>query len=194
MEPGQTYHIFNHANGGENLFRDEENYRFFLQQYNKYLENAVDTYAYSLMPNHFHFLVGVRSENRLRSTFPKFETLEKLVTRQFANFFSSYTQAFNKVYQRRGSLFIKNFKRTPILSEQQWQETFLYIHFNPVKHGFVKTHTIWKWTSWREYQNSSRPSRLNREYFLNFFDDWEQVENLMEAKIEWLINKDLESI
>jgi len=192
MEPGQSYHIFNHANGAENLFREEENYRFFLQQYNKYLDKVVDTYAYCLMPNHFHFLVGVCSENRLRSTFPKFETLEKLVTRQFANFFSSYTQSYNKVYQRRGSLFLKNFKRTPILDEKQWQETFLYIHLNPVKHGFVKNHPDWKWTSWHAYINRRQVSMLNRDYSLNFFDGWEHVENLMEVKKEWLMNKDLE--
>ncbi|MFO7822659.1 MAG: transposase [Cyclobacterium sp.] len=192
MEPGQSYHIFNHANGAENLFREEENYRFFLKQYNKYLDKVVDTYAYCLMPNHFHFLVGVCSENRLRSTFPKFETLEKLVTRQFANFFSSYTQSYNKVYQRRVSLFIKNFKRTPILSEQQWQEAFLYIHLNPVKHGFVKNHPRWKWTSWHAYENPRKVFMLNRDFFLNFFDSWDHVENMMEMKKEGLMNKDLE--
>jgi len=60
MESGQSYHIYNHANGSENIFREEENYRFFLQQYDKYLGGVVDTYAYCLMPNHFHFLVGVK--------------------------------------------------------------------------------------------------------------------------------------
>jgi len=30
MEAGQSYHIFNHANGSENIFREEENFRFFL--------------------------------------------------------------------------------------------------------------------------------------------------------------------
>ncbi len=37
MEPNQSYHIYNHANGTENIFLEEENYRFFLQQYEKYL-------------------------------------------------------------------------------------------------------------------------------------------------------------
>ncbi len=36
MELGQPYHIYNHANGTENIFRVEENYRFFLRQYVKY--------------------------------------------------------------------------------------------------------------------------------------------------------------
>ncbi|AFL85712.1 transposase [Belliella baltica DSM 15883] len=192
MELGQSYHIYNHANGMENIFREEENYRFFLQQCAKYLAGVVDTYAYCLMPNHFHLLVGVKEEEQLKSTFPKFETLEKLISKQFANFFSSYTQSFNKVYDRKGSLFIKNFKRTPILDESQWQETFLYIHLNPVKHGFVKDHQDWKWSSWHAYQNLKKPSNLDREYFTNFFDGWEHVRNLMEMKKDWLMNKNLE--
>lgn len=152
----------------------------------------MDTYAYCLMPNHFHLLVGVKSEEALKSTFPKFETLEKLVSKQFSNFFSSYTQSFNKVFERKGSLFIKNFKRTPILDERQWQENFLYIHLNPVKHGFVRNHTIWKCSSWHAYQNFYKPSGLDRKYYLNFFDGWEHVNQMLEVKKEWLMNKELE--
>jgi putative transposase len=192
MELGQSYHIYNHANGMENIFREEENYRFFLQQYQKYLGEVVDTYAYCLMPNHFHLLVGVKDMEVLRSTFPKFETLEKLVSKRFSNFFSSYTQSFNKVYDRKGSLFIKNFKRIPVLDESQWQETFLYINLNPVKHGFVKNHNLWKWSSWHAYQNPEDPSNLDRTYYLNFFDGWTHVQEMMEMKKEWLMNKELE--
>jgi REP element-mobilizing transposase RayT len=192
MEIGQSNHIYNHANGRENIFLEEENYKFFLQKYAKYLGEVVDTYAYCLMPNHFHFLVGVRSEEVLRATFPKFETLEKLVSKQFANFFSSYTQSFNKVYDRKGSLFIKNFKRTPIFDERQWQETFLYIHLNPIKHGFVKNHQNWKWSSWHAYQHEDKSSSLDRAYYMNFFDGWPHVQQMMESKKEWLMNKNLE--
>jgi hypothetical protein len=79
MESGQSYHFYNHANGSENIFREEENYRFFLQQYPKHLCGVVDIHAYGFMSNYFHFLVGVRNEGELSVTFPKFETLEKLV-------------------------------------------------------------------------------------------------------------------
>jgi hypothetical protein len=75
---------------------------------------------------------------------------------------------------------------------RQWQETFLYIHLNPIKHGFVKDHKDWKWSSWHAYQNLSKPSNLNRDYYTNFFDGWEHVKNMMEVKKEWLMNKNLE--
>jgi putative transposase len=78
MEPGQSYHIYNHANGNENIFREEENYLFFLKHYAKYLRNVVDTYAYCLMPSHFHLLVGTKVERLLRRTFPKFQNFGKV--------------------------------------------------------------------------------------------------------------------
>ena len=199
MEPGQTYHIYNHANGSENLFREEENYRFFLRQYARYLGEVVNTYAYCLMPNHFHFLVAVRKD------LPGFQNLAGLkgqnklghasrnpATKAYSDFFNSYTKAFNKRFERRGSLFVEHFKRTPIQTERQWQETFLYIHLNPLKHGFVKDPKDWKWSSWKTYERPDKTSYLERSYYLNFFDSWDHVLNLMEMKKEWLINKNLE--
>ncbi len=192
MEPCQSYHIYNHANGSENIFREEENYRYFLQQYGKHLEKVVETYAFCLMPNHFHLLVGIKEEEVLRRTFPKFETLEKLVSKQFSNFFSSYTQSFNKAFQRRGSLFMKNFKRIPVVDIQQWQETFLYIHLNPVKHGFTQKPEDWKWSSWHGYDNQSKTSKLNRLYYLNFFDSWTHVKELVETKKQFILSQNVE--
>nr|MBI1232614.1 transposase [Cytophagales bacterium] len=194
MELGQSYHIYNHVNGTENIFREEENYRYFLQQYSKYLGGVVDTYGYCLMPNHLHLLVGIRSD------LSGFQNLTGLIRhpskypaiKGFTDFFNSYTKSINKRFERKGNLFIRAFKRTPVLDERQWQENFLYIHLNPVKHGFVKNHQDWKWSSWHAYQNLPKPSYLNREYYIIFFDSWEHVKYMMEMKKEWLMNKDLE--
>ncbi len=194
MESGQSYHIYNHANGSENIFREEDNYRYFLQQYEKYLGGVVDTYAYCLMPNHFHFLVGVKSD------LSGFQNLTGLIKhpsknpaiKAFSDFFNSYTKAYNLKYDRKGSLFMRAFQRQPILNESQWQQTFLYIHLNPIKHGFSKDYRVWKYSSWQSYQRREFPSKLNRVYYLNYFDSLEQVESSMEIKKEWLINKNLE--
>ncbi|MFN3761365.1 MAG: hypothetical protein ACK4SF_19290 [Algoriphagus aquaeductus] len=78
MELGQSYHIYNHANGTENIFREEDNYLFFLKQYDKYLGDVVDTYAYCLMPNQFHLMIGMKVERLLRRTFPKFQNFGKV--------------------------------------------------------------------------------------------------------------------
>jgi putative transposase len=212
MEIGQTYHIYNHANGNENIFREEENYRYFLQQYKKHLAEVVDTFAYCLMPNHFHFLVRIKDDRELlkNPTFeqysvsrnlPGFENLEgldldsvynKIVSQQFSNFFNSYTKAFNKKYNRKGSLFMKNFKRKIIASDEQWQETFLYIHLNPIKHGFVESTVDWKWTSWHAYLQPEKPTLLNRNEALVYFDHLEHIKDCLNYKKGTIMDLNLE--
>ncbi|HEX4372500.1 MAG TPA: hypothetical protein VHZ50_04255, partial [Puia sp.] len=65
LQPLSYYHIFNHANGDENIFREEENYRFFLEKYVLYIHPVAETLAYCLMPNHFHMLVKIKTEQQL---------------------------------------------------------------------------------------------------------------------------------
>ena len=65
LQPDTSYHIFNHANGFENIFRHEANYFFFLEKYWKYISPIAETYAYCLMPNHFHLVVRIRKREVL---------------------------------------------------------------------------------------------------------------------------------
>ena len=65
LEPEGIYHVYNHAVGEENLFRSAENFRYFLDRYQYYLSPVVETYAYCLLPNHFHLLIRVRSRQEL---------------------------------------------------------------------------------------------------------------------------------
>lgn len=125
------------------------------------------------MPNHFHLLIKIKNKDALLQTIPKFKTLESLraeekektlsnlLSKQFSNFFSSYSQAFNKVYKRRGSLFIKNFKRKEVATDEYMRMLILYIHLNPVKHGFVSISENWQWTSFNEFLHN-QPDLLNR--------------------------------
>lgn len=164
------YHIYNHANGDDNMFRESKNYDFFLEKCQFHILPIADTLAWCLMPNHFHFLIKIRSEKEIELSFPKFKTLEKIerrkfLSKQFSNFFSSYSQAFNKVYRRRGSLFLKNFKRKEITSDSYLKNIVLYIHLNPIKHGFTKNLQDWLHTSFNEL-----PS-LNPDFMELIFGD-----------------------
>lgn len=158
--PDTYYYIYNHANGDDNLFREERNYHYFLKKYSQYIDPVAETAAWCLMPNHFHLLVKIKNGEEIASTYPKFGTLDKstdksnFISKRFGNFFSSYTQSFNKVYDRRGSLFLKNFKRKEITDEDYLRNLVLYIHLNPVHHGFCKDIGEWKWTSYDSFIRS----------------------------------------
>lgn len=178
-EPSKYYHIFNRANGWEKMFFTEENYRYFLRRYMYFVTPVVHTLAYCLMPNHLHFLVKIKSEKELKEffgggkreqqTFRKFQQprsgelsesfgtggagekeLQLLISKQFSKLFSSYTQSFNKVFKRKGSLFIPNFKRKEIDSYNYLQQIVIYIHNNPVKHSYVARQQDWKFSSYND--------------------------------------------
>lgn len=180
------YHIYNHANGDDNLFREQRNYQFFLAKYEQHIQPIADTTAWCLMPNHFHLLIRIKSEEELAASlqaFPKFQTLEKLeaaksnfISKQFANFFSSYTQAFNKVYGRRGSLFMKNFKRREIRDDDYLRNLVIYIHLNPVKHGFTNNVGDWKWTSYDNFPDT------HPALFTLLFDNRENYQSMHRLK------------
>jgi putative transposase len=176
MEPGKLYHIYNHANGFENLFRTDENYRYFLKRYAHFISPVADTWVYCLMPNHLHFLVQIKEENEIAETFGKFQTFQKLearISKQFANLFSSYTQAFNRMYDRKGSLFIPNFKREEITDDIYISNVIVYIHRNPVHHGFVKNMADWPWSSYLAML-TDKPTALKREEVLKWFGNLEE--------------------
>ncbi len=65
FEPGTYFHVVNHAVGDENLFRNDENYHYFLRKYATYMPSVWATLAYCLMPNHIHLLVRVHDEKTL---------------------------------------------------------------------------------------------------------------------------------
>jgi len=173
LQPNTSYHIFNHANGFENVFREDENFRFFLEKYRVFITPVAETYAYCLLPNHFHLVVRIRNRveieeiirnkkcpstnfSKVERNFGKVEKtisdeeIERYLSKQFANLFSSYTQSFNKMYKRMGSLFIKNFRREPIMDKEYFINTIIYNHRNPIHHGFCTGFTDWGYTSFNE--------------------------------------------
>lgn len=63
--PGYTYHVYNRANGNEKLFLSNEK-RYFLEKYTIYISPIADTFCYCLMPNHFHFLIRIKNEEKIK--------------------------------------------------------------------------------------------------------------------------------
>lgn len=176
MLPGENYHLFNHANGSENLFIEEKNYSFFLEKLSKYILPVCRLFSYCLMPNHFHLILQVRYEEELYKLWQSSETLPKLTQKQlelkssksFANLFSSYTQSFNKVYNRMGSLFIPSMKLEEITDNNHFCRAIHYSHANPVHHGFVKKIEDWPNSSYKIFLSKS-PTKIEREYVLDMF-------------------------
>jgi REP element-mobilizing transposase RayT len=182
LKPESTYHIWTHANGSENLFRCEDNYHYFLKKYQHHILPIVDTFAYCLMPNHLHLMVRVKRENEVLEfvkkkkkdpTLQGFETLgglPKVISLQFSHLFNGYTQAYNKKYSRKGSLFMPNFNRKLIDSDEYFVRLIAYIHNNPIHHGFTKNLNDWPFSSWNAYL-LDKFTDIKKEVALQWFGD-----------------------
>ena len=184
LQPETFYHIYNRANGNENIFITDENYTFFLKQFKQYIHPIAHTYCYCLMPNHFHFLISLKNKSELQiasSTFPKFETLEKFVSKQFSNFFSSYTQALNKQQGRKGSLFMKNFKRKKIENKQYLYKLVHYIHHNPIEAALCKNLSEWKYSSYNAIC-SDATTLIEKVKVIEWFNDLENFKFVQKQK------------
>ena len=176
----QIYHVVNRANGGDQLFVEQDNYMFFLQQYKKYIAPVADTFAYSMLPNHFHFLMRIKPYESLLPLYlannhkqEKDGWLSPFVLQCFSNFQNSYAKAFNKKYHRMGSLFMHPLKRVLVLSDHQFSATIFYIHKNAVHHGICSSIADWKNCSYPSFL-SNAPTLLMREEVLDWFGDIKQ--------------------
>ena len=193
-----TYHIYNHAVGQDRFFRNEDNYYFFMQKIIKWVLPVSDILAYCLIPNHFHFGLRVKSKQELKILFEEKimkklgpepslvlenEFLEKLVIDQFSHCFNSYAQAYNKKYDRMGSLFKESFQRKIVDSDDYLRTLICYINNNPVNHGLVSHPSHWKFSSYNDLF-LDEPTIIQKEEILNLFDSMVNLEyvHLMAAK------------
>lgn len=176
--PDQYYHVFNRAIGDEKMFRNKENYRFFLRRYQHYLLPVVDTFCYCLLPNHFHFFIRIMPVQNIIEHYRKIKKKEltmldntitsEFLMEQFSNFFNSYAKSYNKVFNRKGKLFMDHVKRKEIEDEGYYSKLIHYIHSNPVHHGYCKTICEWPFSSYLALI-SSDATLLKRQEVLDWF-------------------------
>lgn len=110
-----------------------------------------------------------------------------VISRQFSHLFNAYTQAYNKHYNRKGGLFIPNFKRKLIHNDQYFGTCIAYIHNNPVHHNFVDDQNDWLHSSWYAYL-LNKTTKIKKDEGMEWFGNKEQFIRMhCEIAIEKLI-------
>ncbi len=168
--PDTIYHIYNYAIEDENLFIEDSQYMFFLNKYATYLNPVVKTYAYCLMPNHFHLLIKIRQEAELQRRIVATDKAEYIIqaSQLFSMLFNQYTRAYNRHYQRKGSLFHPTIKVKAIADRHELASTVHYIHQNPIHHQYCQNLNEWYWSSYHTYLNTKK-TLLQKEETLQWF-------------------------
>ncbi len=209
IEYAQFYHIFNRGNNYENIFLEKADYEYFLELYDIFIDSVAETYAWCLMKNHFHILLRIKDESKVgyfdsadarsedmyikwRTHFPgkphKNHIKKPKPSEQFKHLFSAYTMWFNKKYKRKGSLFSKNFERIRITNEIYYSNLIVYIHNNPVKHGFANHTSNYPWSSYLTVV-STKNTKLKRDDVISHFETIENFKYMHNVRLvddEWL--------
>ena len=174
LESDCFYHIYNRGINGEVIFKTDRNYLFFIKKVKDNLLSVCDIYAYCLMPNHFHLLVKIKSDDDL-DNLVKVQNLDKvdglhspqnIFSKRFSNIFNSYSQAFNKENNRHGALIESPFKRKVISSEDYLRQCIIYIHQNPCSGNFE----TYRYSSYKTVLSNSATS-LKRDEVIELFED-----------------------
>lgn len=199
------YHIYNRGNNREILFREARNYHYFLKLYTNYITPVAETFAYCLMSNHFHLLVGIKEYEECKNvcqTFNDWQAYREVYpSRAFSKMFSTYTKAFNKSFQRTGSLFEKPFRRRLVVDDQYFITLITYIHQNPQMHGFVDDFRDWPFSSYPAIV-SDKVTRVQRDMVLDWFGGRTGFEELHQTEVnesnidpleDWLSLQDSQS-
>lgn len=190
---GSIYHIYNRGNNKENIFFDEQDYRAFLYRIalamkidkeiiensdllnspksririSPFPKNTFKIHTFCLMPNHFHFLIEQKSEEKI------FKFLHKVCT--------SYSMYINKKYGRVGHLFQDRFKSVRVGTNEQLILVSSYIHANPVKDKLVSEFDKYKWSSYSDYINNRKLPITETEFLLDVFGGKENLKKELGA-------------
>ena len=147
------------------MFRIKENYAFFLTKYRFYMDDYFDSIAYCLMPTHFHFLVRVKEPKIAGAK----EEYSGMISKKVGTLLNSYTQAFNKMWNRHGNLFSQKTNAKLINDESYFIALAFYIHQNPVRSGNVESPHEWDFSSYQDYIDFRQGTLPNKKLILSKF-------------------------
>ena len=170
FEQGGYYHVYNHAVDEVELYRESDDYQYYLEKVDQYLNRKdFEVCCWCLMSNHFHFLVYQKSD--------------KIVSSVFNSLNLSYVNHYNSKYKRKGKLYSDRLQHKKIEGGDYLQRLCLYIHLNPVKDGFVKKPEDWEFSDYSRWINHD--VRLRNELF---FLDKDEYRELVEEQVRSQVN------
>lgn len=185
---GAYYHIYNRGNGKENIFLNDDDFRFFMLRLKQNLfpddkskerlsplpEHSFSLISYCLMPNHFHFLLKQNKD------IPPNKLLLRIC--------SSYSKYFNKKYNHIGHVFQDRFKQISIEDNSYLMWLTCYIHQNPKVAGLVTDLNKYPWSSYVEFLDNKN-GLCEKEIILEQFKNNEEFQHFTETSYEIIKEK-----
>ena len=112
------------------------------------------TIAWVVLPNHYHILIDIDS---LDSVSLALKYLHGTISRRW-NIEDGLTGK-RRVWYKFSDRLIRN--------EKELHQTFNYIHYNPIKHGYILDIKDWQWSSYKVYEESKGLDWLSEQWISN---------------------------
>ena len=135
QQAGFVYHVINRGNGRATIFHKAQDYQAFLSILAlAKARHPVKIFAFSLMPNHFHFAI----ESSHQQSLSRF--MQWLLT--------THVRRYHKHYQSSGHVWQGRFKSFPVQRDEHLLMVLRYVLQNPVRSGLAMSVHDWPWSSW----------------------------------------------
>jgi hypothetical protein len=108
--------------------------------------------------------------------------LSRRISDKIGILLSSYTKAFNKRYNRHGSLFQEHSKTKPISNDRYLISLLTNIHQNPIRSGLVEKAEEWKYSSYQDYIDFRNGTLPKKDVILNMIRS-NELRELTEKKL-----------
>ncbi|NJN79903.1 MAG: transposase [Anaerolineales bacterium] len=111
------------------------------------LEFKIKLIAWVILANHYHLLLMPNTSNDIGNFMKRLN--------------GSTSYKLNKIDNQQGRTIWYSYWDTCIRSEKDFWTRFNYIHYNPVKHGYVDNPEDWEFSSYRFYLRGNGQTWLN---------------------------------
>ena len=157
--PGVLHHVMGRGIERKKIFYGDIDRNDFIDRMASLsINDAMEIYAWVLMPNHFHLLCKAKN-------LPLASIMRRLLT--------GYVVNFNKRHKRYGHLFQNRYKSIVCQEDAYLKELVRYIHLNPLRAGLVKDIkelNLNPWSGHSALTGKIKRQWQNTEYVLSFFN------------------------
>lgn len=148
------YHVIARGINKSIIFEEEDDFSTFLSILEHYQKQEdFQIFAYCLMSNHVHLLLG-NTKGNLGNIMRKIQV--------------TFAKWYNAKYERQGYLFQDRFRSEPINDQDYFMRVFRYVHQNPLHAGVETKVGEYPWSSYGAY-SENRIKWIDVKTPLSFF-------------------------
>ena len=145
------YHILTRGNNRQDVFKDEKDYRKYIEILQRYKERyKFRFYHYALMKNHIHLVI---------------ETTEKggSLAEIMKGINISYAQYFKDRYRHTGHFWQDRYKSIIISKDNYLIACGSYVELNSVRARIVEDPKYYKWSSYNVYAYGKKDTLIDED-------------------------------